>query len=966
MLYTKSALEAHADKAAIETAWDPLKPGFYFLTRAAVLDLTATQLQRMQEMRDSKLLVKVLIDLNDAFQGIGLIESVLFVSHRWEDPATPDETGAQLAAIKAHLLAHPEIQFVWFDYSCMPQRSSGLSPDQDDRTPAEKAEFDLMLKAIADLYLTAKVLILLDTMYRTRFWTTMEGWCAMQKVTPQGVRPARAGESRVTVVCIHNATHKDREALLEMSTKTPAEMSKFLASPDVAVTNKKDKVTMLPIVGKTDEHVREMMSGMQIAIPEAHEAELREDDNPMTLFLDSARERVGSILGVSPLVMEREGMGGIAPASEPTPRMEAAGRPKATAKVAPAPPPGLKLEGGSLEGDAAEYMGEYRLDGSNLVNGRPAYQHVTDGSRWLAFDGAIWRGQPEADLGRNRGFLKLPDEAALTPDASAATWLAVTGSGWAAQPQLKCIPCTAPPPPPPPGLKLEGGSLPAAAAEYMGVYRLYRGKLVNGRPAYQHVTDGSRWLVFDGAIWRQMSLVNDEGDVVAFGTSTGFQVTFYCGKHKGMRAIPGSNGHCGPNNGPACQSCSRLLQAFIKSEADLGRNRGFLQLPDAAAATPDASAATWLAETGSGLAAQPQLNCIPCTPPPPPGLKLDGGRLPTAADKYMGGYRLTDGKLVNGRPAYQHTSDATLWIAFDGAIWRGQPEADLGQKRGVLQLPDEAAASPDASSATWLAETCSGLAKKPQLKCTPCTTPPSPGLKLEGGSLEGAAAEYMGEYRLAVDDRVWPFMSMGPHQAGKAGWRRGWRRGPMLVNGRPAWRHTTNFTCWLAFDGANWRGQPEASLGQESGFLLLSDAAAASPDASSATWLAANGPGSAGAAQQQLKCIPCAAPPLSRVELEELPLKNFRGPCADCCKPLAPCCCVSADGEAVFGCVPTDREYFLPACLHMALCPQLGCDPKGGDEDMDCKELCFGNLVTALFVCCLQSKAEGEGVVPVW
>ena len=62
-------------------------------------------------------------------------------------------------------------------------------------------------------------------------------------------------------MCIHNATHDDKQALLKMSTKTPTEMSKFLASPDVAVTNKKDKVTMLPIVGKTDEHVREMMSG---------------------------------------------------------------------------------------------------------------------------------------------------------------------------------------------------------------------------------------------------------------------------------------------------------------------------------------------------------------------------------------------------------------------------------------------------------------------------------------------------------------------------------------------------------------------------------------------------------------------------------------------------------------------------------------------------------------------------------
>jgi len=38
MLYSwlySSPQEAHAAKAAIETAWDPLKPGFYFLTRAA-------------------------------------------------------------------------------------------------------------------------------------------------------------------------------------------------------------------------------------------------------------------------------------------------------------------------------------------------------------------------------------------------------------------------------------------------------------------------------------------------------------------------------------------------------------------------------------------------------------------------------------------------------------------------------------------------------------------------------------------------------------------------------------------------------------------------------------------------------------------------------------------------------------------------------------------------------------------
>jgi hypothetical protein len=79
------------------------------------------------------------------------------------------------------------------------------------------------------------------------------------------VRPTTEGEARHTVVCIHNATQNDKRDLLEMSTKTPAEMSKFLASEDVSVTNTKDKEMMLPIVGKTDERVREMMSGTTAA-----------------------------------------------------------------------------------------------------------------------------------------------------------------------------------------------------------------------------------------------------------------------------------------------------------------------------------------------------------------------------------------------------------------------------------------------------------------------------------------------------------------------------------------------------------------------------------------------------------------------------------------------------------------------------------------------------------------------------
>jgi hypothetical protein len=96
-LLNKCGLCIHAP-AAKEMTWNSHKPTFYFLPRAAVLGASATQLKRMQELRDSKLLEKMAVDLNEAFQGTGLIQNILFVSHRWEDWATPDETALHARA----------------------------------------------------------------------------------------------------------------------------------------------------------------------------------------------------------------------------------------------------------------------------------------------------------------------------------------------------------------------------------------------------------------------------------------------------------------------------------------------------------------------------------------------------------------------------------------------------------------------------------------------------------------------------------------------------------------------------------------------------------------------------------------------------------------------------------------------------------------------------------------------------
>jgi len=60
----------------------------------------------------------------------------------------------------------------------------------------------------------------------------------------------------------------------------------------------------------------------------------------------------------------------------------------------------------------------------------------------------------------------------------------------------------------------------------------------------------------------QPTMTNDEGAAVALGDvfahGSDGRSKYYCGRNLGRHAIPGSDGRCGPNNGPQCQSCQRF------------------------------------------------------------------------------------------------------------------------------------------------------------------------------------------------------------------------------------------------------------------------------------------------------------------------------------------------------------------------------------------------------------------------
>mmetsp|Transcript_20026 Transcript_20026/g.40664 ORF Transcript_20026/g.40664 Transcript_20026/m.40664 type:complete len:517 (-) Transcript_20026:44-1594(-) len=212
---------------------------FWFLRASDIMRSSEAQLPQMQELRGRGWLVKQDMNFSDACRGVYRGET-LVVSHRWEQPDSPDPSGAQVTEIRAYLRAHPGIKFVWYDFWCMAQGK---------RTDAEKAEFKAMLKQINILYLGATVLILLELSYISRFWTQFEAWLSMQCPTPKGLVPCNLtnAQRRCQIKCIHNAPPEMEDILLNMwYSKSPEDAHDILSKADVTVTNASDKEEQLP------------------------------------------------------------------------------------------------------------------------------------------------------------------------------------------------------------------------------------------------------------------------------------------------------------------------------------------------------------------------------------------------------------------------------------------------------------------------------------------------------------------------------------------------------------------------------------------------------------------------------------------------------------------------------------------------------------------------------------------------
>jgi vacuolar protein 8 len=179
-------------------------------------------------------------------------DKVLAVSHRWEQPDEPDTQGKQFAAMRAYVRGKPDIKHVWVDFSCAPQK---------ERTPAEERVFERTLRFVNLLFLGSRVLILCDRTYVTRFWTLLEAWISMQMATIDGLVPAPREKRRCDIVPIHHASEVTVSELeAQVASKSLDELYAMLESPDIQVTNRKDKGQQLAKLLTLDDQVKRKMT----------------------------------------------------------------------------------------------------------------------------------------------------------------------------------------------------------------------------------------------------------------------------------------------------------------------------------------------------------------------------------------------------------------------------------------------------------------------------------------------------------------------------------------------------------------------------------------------------------------------------------------------------------------------------------------------------------------------------------
>ena len=170
--------------------------------------------------------------------------------------------------------------------------------------------------------------------------------------------------------------------------------------------------------------------------------------------------------------------------------------------------PRIALVGPTPQNQQADRLGVF-LKRTELVNGFPSYTKAGDDGAMLWHAGACWYVGAAADLGQNRGWVKVVD-GCLRPEASTAMWQVYNGTAWVDAPALRCRSgdaLTAEIAKAAPQLTLVGRTPQNQQADRLGVF-LKRTELVNGFPSYTKAGVDTQMLWHAGEYWKVGAAAN--------------------------------------------------------------------------------------------------------------------------------------------------------------------------------------------------------------------------------------------------------------------------------------------------------------------------------------------------------------------------------------------------------------------------------------------------------------------------
>merc|ERR1719284_569722 len=182
-------------------------------------------------------------------------------------------TGEQFTAVRAFLQDHMEVHFVWFDFSCLPQKLKATDGKVLKKlNPAEEVYFKKALSLINLLYVHGKVLVLLDAEYSTRFWCLYEAFLASHKFDGTSLVPEQSIEGiwkRVEILSVGSFAEdpelfddQKRLFLRQWGNVNVETFSRRMRKDDVKVTNSSDKIEQM----KSLENLSAMLSALYMAI----------------------------------------------------------------------------------------------------------------------------------------------------------------------------------------------------------------------------------------------------------------------------------------------------------------------------------------------------------------------------------------------------------------------------------------------------------------------------------------------------------------------------------------------------------------------------------------------------------------------------------------------------------------------------------------------------------------------------